>query len=128
MNDWRTTCSFAIDKDRFALGAEFSRKFQRNYNEFVIKEWSQDENPVLAVFYVTSNDGERVAAADSDFFRGQAIALRDRYLEKTGRRLPVFSLNLDNFYIVDKSVVEYSVLANDPFSALYLRLKAWLSI
>jgi hypothetical protein len=126
MSDWRTTCSFAIDKARFALGLEFSRKFQSNYNEFVIKEWSQEENPVQAVFYVTSDSGKRVAAADSDFFRGQAIALRDRYLEKTGRRLPVFSINLDNFHLTDKPVVEYSVWANNPFSGLYLRLKAWL--
>jgi hypothetical protein len=62
MSDWRTTCSFAIDKARFALGVEFSRKFQSNYNEFVIKEWSQEENPVQAVFYVTSDSGKRVAA------------------------------------------------------------------
>ena len=126
MSDWRTTCSFAIDKERFALGLEFSRKCQRDYNEFVIKEWSQEENPVQAVFYVTSDSGKQVAPADSDFFRGQAIALRDRYLEKTGRRLPVFSMNLDNFYRADKPVVEYSVWANNPLSALYLRLKGWL--
>ena len=92
----------------------------------VIKEWSQEENPVQAVFYVTSASGKRVAPADSDFFRGQAIALRDRYLENTGRRLPVFSINLDNFYRADKPVVEYSVWANNPLSALYLRLKGWL--
>ena len=128
MNDWRTTCSFSIDQKGFALGVEFSRRYQRNYNEFVIKEWSKGENPVQAVFYVTSDSGGRVAVADSDFFRGQAIALRDRYLEKTGRRLPVFSMNLDNFYVADKSVVEYSILANNPFSGLYLRLKAWLLI
>ena len=38
LTDWRTTCAFAIDKKHFALAVEFSRKYIRDYNEFLVKE------------------------------------------------------------------------------------------
>ena len=35
----------------------------RDYNEFLVKEWSGEANPVAALFYVVSDSGDNVTPA-----------------------------------------------------------------
>lgn len=94
---WHTTCSFAIDKETFDLALGFSSKYMRDYNEFLVKEWSEQTNPVAALFYVASVSGEKVTSADSEHFRKVATKLRRDYFLSSGNLLPVYEMELDHF-------------------------------
>jgi len=94
---WHTTCSFAIDKGSFDVALGFSKRYIRNYNEFLVREWSGQPNPVAAVFYVTSSSGKAIEDADSAQFRRVAEKIRWSHFISSGSYLPVLRLDLDAF-------------------------------
>lgn len=119
LSDWRTTCSFAIDKANFDLALGFNKKYTRDYNEFLVREWSRSSNPVAAAFYVVSPSAKYVSPSDSALFRGEAIRIRDRYFQRTGIHMPVYQMNLDAFRDTSKTLLEYEL--GDNWS-----LRRWL--
>lgn len=94
---WHTTCSFAIDKRTFSVALGFSKKYIRDYNEFLVREWSQGPNPVAAVFYVTSSTGQAIEEADSTYFRKVAEKIRWNHFTDSGSWLPILQFDLDAF-------------------------------
>ena len=112
LTDWRTTCAFSVDKRNFALALSFNKKYIRDYNEFLVREWSQAGNPVAATFYVVSPSGEHVSSLDSASFRERALEIRDRYLSASGVNIPVYKMNLDAFQDASLPLLQYEFSDN----------------
>lgn len=127
LTDWRTTCAFAIDKKHFALAVEFSRKYIRDYNEFLVKEWSEGPSPVAATFYIASADTRVISAADTAMFRTKALEIQHRYYARTGRAVPVYKMDLDAFHREDLPLLEYRFTDNNPFSLFVSKVKHGVS-
>lgn len=123
LTDWRTTCAFAIDKKNFALAIEFSRKYIRDYNEFLVQEWSEGPSPVAASFYVASADSRVISAADTALFRAKALEIQHSYYARTGRVMPVYKMDLDAFQADDLSLLEYRFADNNPFALVLSKVK-----
>lgn len=118
LTDWRTTCAFAIDRESFEVALSFSRKYIRDYNEFLVREWSGLDNPVSATFYVFSENRNIISRQDISSFRRQALAIRDRYFSRTGRALPVYRMNLDAFQSDADPLLNYKFADNNPLSLI----------
>ena len=123
LTDWRTTCAFAIDKKNFALAVEFSRKYIRDYNEFLVREWSEGPSPVAATFYVASADSRVISAADTAMFRAKALEIQHSYYARTGQVIPVYKMDLDAFQRDDLPLLEYRFTDNNPFSLFVSKVK-----
>lgn len=121
LGDWRTTCAFAIDRESFRVALSFSRKYGRDYNEFLVREWSEAGNPVAATFYVHSENRNIVSDRDIASFREKALAIRARYFFQTGRALPVYKMSLDAFRSEDDPLLEYKFGDNNLLSLI----QAW---
>ena len=115
---WHTTCSFAIDKQSFDVALGFSKKYIRDYNEFLVKEWSEQSNPVAAVFYVASSTGLAVEDADSAYFRRVAEKIRWDYFVSSGSYLPVLRFDLDAFSSDELYLLEMRWPENSLFVSL----------
>ena len=110
-NPW-TQCAFGINKEAFAFGLSISRDRIRQYNELIVKEWSEMPNPIDAIFYVVSSDESLVNPSETTLFRDYALGIRSQYFFSEGRILPVYALNLDAFTEDEQSVLEYSLTDN----------------
>ena len=119
---WHTTCSFAIDKQSFGVALGFSKKYIRDYNEFLVKEWSDQSNPVAAVFYVASSTGKAVEGADSAHFRAVAEKIRWDYLVSSGSYLPVLRFDLDAFSSDELDLLESRWPENSLFISMLVGL------
>jgi len=123
LTDWRTTCAFAIDKKSFALALDFSRKYIRDYNEFLVREWSEGASPVAATFYVASANSRVISAEDTDLFRTKALEIQHDYYARTGQVVPVYEMNLDAFQSLSLPLLEYRFADNNPFSLFATKVR-----
>lgn len=114
LTDWRTTCAFAVDRESFKVALDFSRKYIRDYNEFLVREWSEIDSPVAATFYVYSDNKNVISKRDISSFRREALMVRERYFSRTGRALPVYRMNLDAFRSDAEPLLEYNFSDNNP--------------
>ena len=125
LTDWRTTCAFSVDKRSFALALSFNKKYIRDYNEFLVREWSQTGNPVTATFYVVSPSGEHVSSLDSARFRERALEIRDRYLGTSGVNIPVYKMNLDAFQDASRPLLQYEFSDNRSWQRWFVPPRGW---
>ena len=119
LTDWRTTCAFAIDQESFRVALNFSRKYIRDYNEFLVREWSEMSSPVAATFYVYSEDKNIISKQDISSFRQEALAIKSQYFFRTGKALPIYKMNLDAFRSDNDSLLEYEFSDNNPLSLIW---------
>lgn len=125
LSDTRTTCSFAISKEVFSVALDFSRKYQRAYNEFVVQEWSEIENPVAAIIYLGSASGRGISAHDSRYFETEARRLQRHLLLSKRLFIPVYRLELDAFRDPSLKILDSAWWQNSFFS-VFLSLGALL--
>ena len=125
LSETRVTCSFSISKKIFSMAADFSRKYQRAYNEFVVQEWSEMDNPVAAIIYLGSASGRGISASDSRYFETEARRLQRHVLLSKHLLIPVYRLELDAFRDPSLKILD-SAWWQNSFFLVFLRLGALL--